>query len=88
MSDVVARIRTYADNVVGPVDTTVVRHHLRDAADEIEALRGAVQSLAGWVRDLDPHPSLDPCDYLTDRAEQQAVRRAYSTPDDSGRSDT
>lgn len=48
-----------------------------EAADEIDALRGAVRSLAGWVRELDPHPSLDPCEYLTDEAEMAAVRRAF-----------
>lgn len=50
---------------------------------EIEALQGAVRSLADWIRDLDPHPSLDPCDYLTDEAEQSAVRRAYSRRTDT-----
>lgn len=50
-----------------------------EAADEIEALRGAVRSLAGWVRELDPHPSLDPCEYLTDKSEQSATRRAFAS---------
>lgn len=54
---------------------------------EIEALRGAVRTLAGWGRDLDPHPSLDPCDYLTDEDELRAVRRAYSTAVDNGSTD-
>lgn len=46
------------------------------ARAEVEALQGAVRSLAGWVRELDPHPSLDPCEYLTDEREMAAVRRA------------
>lgn len=52
-------------------------HRLRD---EVLALQGAVVTLAGWVRDLDPNPSLDPCDYLTDQAQMAAVRAAYPTP--------
>jgi hypothetical protein len=60
-----------------------------EAADEIDALRGAVRSLAGWVRELDPHPSLDPCEYLTDEAEMAAVRRAFvMAPRDNGRAET
>lgn len=49
-----------------------------EAAAEIDALRAAVRSLAGWVRELDPHPSLDPCEYLTDQDEMAAVRRAFA----------
>jgi hypothetical protein len=52
---------------------------LRQLRTENAALRGAVRSLAGWIRELDPNPSLDPCDYLIDEAEQAAVRRAYQT---------
>lgn len=67
-----------------------------EAADEIDALRGVVRSLAGWVRELDPLPSLDPCEYLTDPDEMAAVRRSFAQlssdvdgePSDSGLPET
>ena len=66
--------------VAGQQVPEAVWQRVQDLAAEIDALQGAVRSLAGWIRDLDPPPSLDPADYLTDEAEQTAVRRAFSTP--------
>lgn len=73
MADITSRLRDPWEQ--GAINGRVM---FAEAADEIEALRGAVRSLAGWVRELDPHPSLDPCEYLIDADEMAAVRRSFA----------
>lgn len=73
MSDITTRLRDPWEQ--GAING---RAMFAEAADEIDALRGAVRSLAGWVRELDPRPSLDPCEYLTDADEMAAVRRSFA----------